>query len=240
MKNAHWKLVAYKVRNMRTVYRRAKEYEINKKDSKGFDPIEIRSKLKAPFVSIPIIYCMHLFPADVMLRICWYLDEFDVLFPTDIDNYLTPISKGPSSDDDGYPNQESHSINDGNNSCLNFNDQCLQELPTANCLPQSIERDILAVQTGRLSCKKLKYDEDLIARQANYELARDQFVFEKEKFRQEIRVKEKAIDSRERLKIMELQMKERVAMREVELKQKLALQSIEKQEPYNNVYHSLS
>ncbi|XP_065367729.1 uncharacterized protein LOC135960376 [Calliphora vicina] len=233
--DANWKLVRAKVRNMRVAYRKTKEYGINKKYFSDCDAEAMRNKL---------------------LKICWYVDDFDVLFPNEMDSHIENKPEDPNFDDE-FSNQKS--ISHINYPSIMINEQYpLDDEITSSSSSKSINGDILAVQTDMFKLKQQKYDNvtsikqqqlDLLKLKQQYhdkvtsikqqelDLAREKFNFEKEKFRQEFVLKEKEIESQERLKLMELQMKERIAMKELELKEKLALQSEEKLETsYNNVH----
>ncbi|XP_065354146.1 uncharacterized protein LOC135948677 [Calliphora vicina] len=225
----YWKLVYYKVRNMHTVYRRAKEYQMNRGETNDMDAEAMR---------------------NIMLKICWYVDDFDLLFPNEIDDNIGPNSQEPSSDDGDesessnkeYDNIKKYeNINIENNNLPNnsFNVKYLREEPSVCYFPKSIGRDILAVQTGKYNFKRRIFFKETTKKQQELELARENFNMEKEKFQLEMKIKEKQFNTQEKLKIMELQMKERIAMKELELKEKLELKSIKKKQEnisYNNAY----
>ncbi|XP_065354149.1 uncharacterized protein LOC135948679 [Calliphora vicina] len=212
-----WQTVRSKVRNMRTRYRRAKEYEINKGDDIDCTIEDIRYE---------------------MLKTCWHVDDFDDIFPNEMDSYIYRKPKANSFVD--FSNQESSSKI--NNSRKIWTEKYFQENElTSSSSSSSTDGDVFKVQEDTFNFKTQKHDKDESIKQQEIQLLKEKFSFEKEKFRQEFRLKEKEIESQERLKVMELQMKERIAMKELELKERLALQSMEKQETsYNNVYHNLT
>ncbi|XP_037808741.1 uncharacterized protein LOC119601688 [Lucilia sericata] len=205
----YWKLVYYKVRNMRTVYRRAKEYQKQRGDVNEMDAEAVK---------------------NVMFKICWYVEDFDVLFPNEMsENKRIDVQVTNSDKEDETSNQElfSNTTNHiNNNATTSFNEEILHEEPMLSYLPKSIRKDILAVQTGKFNFKRRKFDKESIIKQKQLELARTKFEFKAEKFRLEMKLKEKQIESQEKLKLMELQIKERIAMKELALKEKLALKSI--------------
>ncbi|XP_046803704.1 uncharacterized protein LOC124419182 [Lucilia cuprina] len=217
----HWKLVYYKVRNMRTVYRRAKEYQKQRESVNEMDAEAVK---------------------NVMLKICWYVEEFDVLFPNEMSEHKrTDVEITNSDKEDETSKQEffSNTTNHINNiATTTFNEQIVPEEPVMTYLPRSIKKDILAVQTGKFNFKRRKFDKESTIKQKQLELARNKFEFEVEKFRLEMRLKEKEIESQEKLKIMELQMKERIAMKELALKEKLSLKTI-KTDDVNSSFNNI-
>lgn len=173
------------------------------------------------------------------------MDDFDILFPNDLDKYPIPaISTIPSPQPQlSFDHQNVIKLNSKSNESLNqesninlnsttmhtnFKQEFLHEEPTINYFSKSIAKDILAVQTGKFNYKKQKFYKESARKQQKLELAKKKLEFEQEKFREEIRLKEKQIDSQERLKKMELEMMERIAMKELELNKKLKMLSEEK------------
>ncbi|KAI8123109.1 Palmitoyltransferase ZDHHC6 [Lucilia cuprina] len=199
-----WKLVRSKVRNMRVTYRKAKEYEINKNyfNSSGFNTV--RNKV---------------------LKKCWFVDHFDVLFPNEIDNYINKKPENNKTDKSFSDEEEKEE----------------DELSSNSSSSNSIDRPILRVQKDMCSFKQKRRKTYTSIKEQELELAREKLAFDKEKFRQELRIKEMEIASQEKTMLMELQMKERIATKELELKEKLALDSLENEESsYNNDYHNLT
>ncbi|XP_037808749.1 uncharacterized protein LOC119601695 [Lucilia sericata] len=228
-----WDRVRHKMRHMRRIYRKAKEYGIKKAAS---------NDLYKDYESV----------RKEMLRICWYLDDFDIIFPHEMEThsdgmYLNAFA--PSCDE--VSNEASFS--NIKNTSTDSNEKYLLDEPAMSLSSSSIKKDILAVQTGMFNFKRQQHGETTTIKQQELELLREQikldrekfnfdkekFCFEKEKFREELKIKDKEIESQEKLKIMEIQMKERVALKELELKERIAFKSVEKHENYTNLYNDI-
>lgn len=76
--------------------------------------------------------------------------------------------------------------------------------------------------------KKPRLDTTHSLRVEELRLQRERLEFEKLKLKQELDMKQREIDSQERLKILELEMKERISMNEIKMKERVALKALEK------------
>lgn len=194
-----------------------------------------------------------------MLKICWFLDDFDDIFPNEMDNYTDKTQPIPEFEDDfsnheeyfsnklntTHTNQEeyfSNKHNTTNTNNININeDYNIKDASSTSSSSKGMEDEIFTVQKDLFNLKRRKHSRDNTFRKQELDLYKERLNFEKEKFHQEVRLKEKEIESQERVKIMELQMKERIAMKELELKEKLALKSMQKEEiNFNNSYHHIT
>ncbi|XP_073844162.1 uncharacterized protein [Musca autumnalis] len=234
MKNIEWKLIRAKVRNMRTVYIKAKRWK-NTAEAGELNEASVKENL---------------------LKIFYFYEEFDKIFDdkrkTDVsisaeDSINSDFIKEELSIDNSdhdHQHEETYSSRDDNimpdatdNYYINHEDSNTEDEQATNLKPSASNVLSFKAHTGETdSCKmisQLTYAHTL--KEAELKLQRDRLEFEKEKLRQELTVRKKEIESQERLKILELEMKERIAMSELKMKENVALKALERKFDFNEL-----
>ena len=86
--------------------------------------------------------------------------------------------------------------------------------------------NIMQVQTQLIKMKSKKSDIEVQLKEKELELQKDRFLFDKQSRLEELKLKEKEIESNEKLKIMEIQMKENIALKELEIRERIELEKL--------------
>lgn len=96
--------------------------------------------------------------------------------------------------------------------------------------PSEIERYSFKAhnEDDKSTMMKLQLDYSNGLREKELKLQRDRLEFEREKLKQEMLIRQKEIESQERLKILELEMKERIAVCDVKMRENVALKALER------------
>ncbi|XP_061395717.1 putative autophagy-related protein 11 [Musca vetustissima] len=225
IENIEWKLIRSKVRNMRMVHMKARRWKESAAEANNLSDADVK---------------------DNLLRMCYFYDEFENLFGGDTNK----CEESPSTADESINNdfiKEEMELNDiSDNLELRVSSEGDNMLPEPEITLQNEDEqneDNHHQQHHNKSSNSYNdfddaenYDEMKIPlnyinyslREKELKLQRDRLEFEKEKLRQEMIIRQKEIESQERLKILELEMKERIAMCDIKMKENVALKALDK------------